>query len=58
MSGKAIKEEKPTPLGDRVFTKHRKMLKSIARKRKLGQGEAVRFAIEDTYERRVKGAAV
>lgn len=46
--------EKPTPLGDRVYGKHRKMLKDIARKTGKKGAEAVRFAIEDTHERRVK----
>lgn len=53
---KAVISEKPTPLGDRVYTKHRKMLKEISRKTGKKGAEAVRFAIEDTHERRVKNS--
>lgn len=53
---KAAAAEKPTPLGDRVYTKHRKMLKDIAKKTGKKGAEAVRFAIEDTHDRRVKNS--
>lgn len=43
--------EKPTPLGDRVYASHRKMIGVIAKKKKLSRAKAVRFAIEDAHAR-------
>lgn len=54
MKLKGAHTEKPSPLGDRVYLKHRKMLAEIAKKRNLGKGAALRFAIESTHERIVE----
>lgn len=51
MTAKGPSKEKPTPLGDRVYPKHRKMLKEIAKKLGLKSAEAVRFLIEDAHAR-------
>ena len=44
-------KEKPTPLGDRVYTKHRKMQAAIAKRLRIGRAEVVRRAIEEMHER-------
>lgn len=43
--------EKPTPLGDRVYRKHRKMLKEISKKLGKKNAESVRFLIEEAHAR-------
>lgn len=48
---KPVQNEKPRPLGDRVYTKHRKMVAAIAKNKRMTKGEALRFSIEDTYDR-------
>lgn len=40
------KQEKPTPLGDRVYKVHRKMLAKKARVLKVKRAEVTRMAIE------------
>lgn len=45
------KVEKPRPLGDRVYAKHRKMIAAIAKKKSVSKAEGLRFAIEDTHAR-------
>jgi len=47
-SGKKV-DEKATPLGDRVYPKHRKMLKAIAKKRGVKNAAAIRVVIEEAY---------
>lgn len=48
---KKVEQPKATPLGDRVYPKHRVMLKEIAKIEKLKAAEAVRFCIEETHGR-------
>lgn len=57
MTEKAKEKEKATPLGDRVYPKHRKMLKDISKKLGLRGVAAVRFAIEDTHARLTRSSA-
>jgi hypothetical protein len=42
----AINEEKPRPLGSRVYKRHRKIIKSMARQLDVSEAEVVRRAIE------------
>lgn len=42
-------DEQPTPLGDRVYTKHRKMLAKLRKKLGVSRAEVVRRAIEEAY---------
>lgn len=44
------KAERMTVLGSRVFRRHRKMIRELAKKKKLKDGEIVRIAIEKLYE--------
>lgn len=46
MSAKDALPEKPMPLGDRVYKKHREMLKKQAKKEGVKTAEIVRRAIE------------
>ena len=51
-------KEKPTPLGDRVYLKHRKMIKDLEKKlRTTGRAEIVRRAIEEMHVRYFSKAA-
>jgi len=38
--------EKPTPLGSRVYKRHRAIIKKAAKKLHISEGEVVRRAIE------------
>lgn len=50
----SIKNEKPTPLGSRVYRKHRKLVKRLSRKMKMKGAAVVRFAIEDLARRKLR----
>ncbi len=43
--------DKPMPIGSRVYKKHRKMLRALARKNKTNAAEALRQSIEHEAER-------
>lgn len=47
----AIKGEKPIPLGDRVYKKHREMLRFIMKKLGGSRAEITRRAIEELHAR-------
>lgn len=40
------KKEKPTPLGARVFKRHRNIIRKIAKKSGVSEAQVVRTAIE------------
>ena len=56
MKGKVPGKEKPTPLGDRVYPKHRKMQAAIAKRLRIGRAEVIRRAIEEMHDRVVAAA--